>query len=188
MAQTYQTAAGAPAGCYPAADLQGTTLTYTSKFGGIAIGSLSVNFETHTDRSGTQRDGFIRITCDVTNPTSGFVYTTVGDEGHASQYEIDVAADCTPVPGGSSTPAAEASETGWILIGILCGVSAAYFGGGYVYNWKVKGAEAGERVPQKDFWLGIPGLIKVSVCVCVCAERRVRLASLATDDSAATDS
>jgi len=36
-----------------------------------------------------------------------------------------------------------------------------YFGGFYVYNWKVKNAEPGDRVPHKDFWMGLPDLIKV---------------------------
>ena len=52
-------------------------------------------------------------------------------------------------------------ETGWVLVGLLLGISVVYFGGGYVYNWKVKGAEASERLPHKDFWVGLPGLVKV---------------------------
>ena len=30
-----------------------------------------------------------------------------------------------------------------------------------MYNWKVKNAEPGDRVPHKDFWMGLPDLIKV---------------------------
>jgi len=47
-----------------------------------------------------------------------------------------------------------------VLVGLLIGGLAAYFGAGYMYNWKVKGAEGGDRVPNKDFWTGLPGLVK----------------------------
>eukprot|EP00037_Helgoeca_nana_P025415 m.278099 g.278099 ORF g.278099 m.278099 type:complete len:315 (+) comp26939_c0_seq5:82-1026(+) len=189
MAQTYQDPSGNPAGCYPAADVQGTTLSYSMN--GAVLASVTVNFAVHTDSGGTQRDGFIKITCQSGGPTSNFAYTTVGDAGHASQYEIDVVADCSggggppppppppgpappgPAPpgppttpggqtGGKSDP--ETSPTGWILVGCFLFFSVAYFGGGYAYNWKVKGAESGERVPQKEFWVGMPGLIKDGFC------------------------
>ena len=98
-------------------------------------------------------------------PKSNFVYTTVGDTGHSSQYEIDTTADCSaagadPSPAGGGA-AEGGGETGWILIGLLLGCSAVYFGGFYVYNWKVKGAEPSERMPHKEFWAGLPDLIKV---------------------------
>ena len=103
MAQTYLNTDGTPGGCYPAADVIGTTLTYTAGSAPNTLASVTVFFNIHTDGGGAQRDGFIRITCQTGGPTSNFVYTAVGDTGHSSQYEIDTTADCersglTPPP------------------------------------------------------------------------------------------
>jgi hypothetical protein len=45
----------------------------------------------------------------------------------------------------------------FLLIFFLGG--GLYFGGGFVYNWKVKHLEGVERIPQYAFWSMIPGLI-----------------------------
>jgi hypothetical protein len=165
MAQTYKNTDGTVGGCFPAADVLGTTLTYTAGSAPNTVASVTVFFNIHTDGGGAQRDGFIKITCLAGGPKSGFTYSTVGDTGHSSQYEIDTTADCAAAGGGPSPAAgggaAEGGETGWILVGLLFGFSAVYFGGFYVYNWKVKGAEAGERMPHKEFWFGLPDLVKV---------------------------
>ena len=165
MAQTYKNADGSLGGCYPAADVIGTTLAYTAGSGPNTVASVTVFFNIHTDGGGAQRDGFIKVTCVAGGPKSNFVYTTVGDTGHSSQYEIDTTADCSAAGAGPSPAGGGAAEgggeTGWILIGLLLGCSAVYFGGFYVYNWKVKGAEPSERMPHKEFWAGLPDLIKV---------------------------
>eukprot|EP00035_Acanthoeca_spectabilis_P020364 m.432495 g.432495 ORF g.432495 m.432495 type:complete len:282 (+) comp17443_c0_seq1:45-890(+) len=164
MAQTYQDAQGNPAGCYPAADVVGSTLAYTAGNGGTGVASVTIDFNVHTDAGGTQRDGFVKITCVKGGPTSGFAYTTVGDTGHQSQYEIDTTADCEAAsggpPSGHTGGEEKKEETGWVLVGLLLGGFAIYFAAGYTYNWKVKGAEPSERVPNKEFWVGLPGLIK----------------------------
>lgn len=163
MAQTYVDASGNPAGCYPAADVQGTTLTYSAGTAAGTLASVTVNFNVHTDAGGTQRDGFIRITCVTGGRTSNYQYTTVGDQGHESQYEIDSTADCSAAGGGASpsgAPATGGGSTGWILIGVCLGGMAVYFASGYVYNWKVKGAESGDRIPNKEFWVSLPDLVK----------------------------
>jgi hypothetical protein len=75
--------------------------------GSDTLASVTVNFNVHTDHGGTQRDGFVKITCVAGGPTSNFRYTTVGDNGHASQYEIDTTADCSggaPAPPGPPSP------------------------------------------------------------------------------------
>ncbi len=100
LAQTRQDASGQPAGCYPAADVQGTTLTCTAGSSANTLASVTVNFNVHTDSGGTQRDGFIQITCQAGGPTSNFAYSTIGDQGHQSQYEIDTTADCSNAGGG----------------------------------------------------------------------------------------
>jgi hypothetical protein len=105
MAQTYQNADGSPAGCYPAADVIGTTMTYTGGSAPNTLASVTVFFNTinissteeeFNDDGGAQRvnetDGFIKITCLTGGPTSNFAYTTVGDTGNSSQ--IDTTADC----------------------------------------------------------------------------------------------
>jgi hypothetical protein len=175
MAQVYKNADGTAAGCYAAADVTGSVLTYSSVLGTLA--SVSITFGAHTDGGGTQRDGFITVTCVNGGPTSNFVFTTVGDTGHASQYEIDTVADCSAAGGGPSPAAGggagEGGDTGWILVGLLLGFSGVYFGGVYVYNWKVKGAEAGERMPHKEFWFGLPDLVKVRACLSVRIETQV---------------
>ena len=94
MAQTYQNSDGSPAGCSPSADIIGTTMTYTAGSTAGTLQSVTVFFNIHTDGGGAQRDGFIRITCVKGGPTRDFRYTTVGDTGHSSQYEIDTTADC----------------------------------------------------------------------------------------------
>jgi hypothetical protein len=103
MAQTYLNTDGTVGGCFPAADVIGTTLTFTAGSTPNTLAAVTVFFNIHTDGGGAQRDGFIRITCKTGGPTSNFVYTTVGDTGHSSQYEVDTTADCersglTPPP------------------------------------------------------------------------------------------
>ena len=100
MAQTYQNADGTPATCFPAADVIGTTLTYTRTAGTNTLASVTVFFNIHTDEGGAQRDAFITIKCVSGGPTSDFRYTTVGDTGHNSQYEIHTVADCSKSGGG----------------------------------------------------------------------------------------
>ena len=95
MAQTFMSSDGSPQGCFPAADVIGTTLTFTAGSAPNTVASVTVFFNIHTDGGGSQRDGFIKITCKDGGPTSNFVYTTVGDTGHSSQYEIDTTADCS---------------------------------------------------------------------------------------------
>ena len=97
MARTFQTSDGSPDGCYPVAVLTGTTLTYTAA-PDDSLASVTVFFNVYTNASGWQRDGFMMIECVGDGPTSDFAYSTVGDDGHASQYEIRVMADCSPNP------------------------------------------------------------------------------------------
>jgi hypothetical protein len=104
MAQTYQNTDGTPGGCYPAADVRGTTLTYTAGSAPNTLASVTVFFNIHTDGGGAQRDGFVKIKCVPGGPTSDFRYTTVGDTGHSSQYEIDTVADCSRSGGGPPQP------------------------------------------------------------------------------------
>lgn len=163
MAQTYQKLDGSPDGCYAAAGIPNTALTYTAGTAPNLLASVTVNFGTHRDGSGTERAGFIRITCSTGGPTTNFVYTTSGDSQHPSKYEIDTTADCAAAGGSPAGGGAGESgeETGWILVGLLIGFSCVYVGGFYVYNWKVKGAEPSERMPHKDFWMSLPDLVKV---------------------------
>eukprot|EP00038_Savillea_parva_P005006 m.145963 g.145963 ORF g.145963 m.145963 type:complete len:275 (-) comp11637_c1_seq4:50-874(-) len=93
MAQTFQNN-GQPSGCYPAADVAGTKMYYTRGETAGSLASVTVVFGVHTDGTGTQRDGFITIKCVKGGPTDNFQYSTIGDEGHQSVYEIDTAADC----------------------------------------------------------------------------------------------
>lgn len=104
MAQTYQDALGNPAGCYPVGDVMGSTLSYTAGPSGKGVASVTVDFSVNTDPGGTQRDGFIKIACVPGGPTSNFAYSTVGDRGHQSVYEIDVTADCTNSNPGPPPP------------------------------------------------------------------------------------
>jgi len=124
MAQTYQDASGSPAGCYPAADVQGTTMTFTAN-ADSSLASVTINFNVHTDAGGTQRDGFVKIQCQPGGPTSDFRYSTVGDQGHPSQYEVDTTADCANSgggpPGPPGPPSPPAGPTGyWCVANTTC--------------------------------------------------------------------
>eukprot|EP00041_Stephanoeca_diplocostata_P025383 m.661802 g.661802 ORF g.661802 m.661802 type:complete len:363 (+) comp22737_c2_seq1:1838-2926(+) len=90
VAQTYQ-AGGSPAGCYPAANLADTQMFYSAVDGRIT--SVTVSFGIHIDGNGEQRDAFIQIRCSPL-ATAPFRYSTIGDQGHPAQYEIDVEAPC----------------------------------------------------------------------------------------------
>jgi hypothetical protein len=76
-------------GCHPAVDVQGSTLAYSMNSASDTLASVTVDFNVHTDQGGSQRAGFIKIKCVDGGPTSNFRYTTIGDEGHVSTYEID---------------------------------------------------------------------------------------------------
>jgi hypothetical protein len=111
MALTYQNSDGTPAGCYPAADVVGTTLTYSADASAPnSLASVTVAFGAHTDGGGVRRDGVVKITCVKGGPTSDFVYTAAplrNPDGH--QYEISTTADCqhsgsTPSPTPPSPP------------------------------------------------------------------------------------
>ena len=49
---------------------------------------------------------------------------------------------------------------GWIFVLIVVIGFPVYFAIGYVYNWKVAGKEAGDRLPQGAFWADLPSLVK----------------------------
>ena len=127
VAQTI-TNSGSPDGCYPAADVTGTTLTYTSGSAPSTLASVTVFFGVHTDGGGTQRDAFVRIRCVAGGPTSAFQYATIGDQGHQSQYEISTVADCTKSGIGPSPPPPPPSET-FVCVNGTC-VAAAPPGSG----------------------------------------------------------
>eukprot|EP00041_Stephanoeca_diplocostata_P001702 m.21060 g.21060 ORF g.21060 m.21060 type:complete len:134 (-) comp12290_c0_seq2:172-573(-) len=82
-----------------------------------AITSVTVSFGIHIDGSGNQRDAFIQVKCDP-DATQPYKYSTIGDQGHPSQYEIDVTAPCD-----SSEPPSP-SYTCWnnTCVGSLVGV------------------------------------------------------------------
>ena len=70
-------------GCYPAADLAGTTIAYTAGSGPTPT-SVTLNFAEHSDGAGATRNGYIKITCSATE--AGF--TTIGDSNQGSFYEV----------------------------------------------------------------------------------------------------
>jgi len=163
-------------GCYPAADLQNSVATYTAGSAG-ALESVTITFATHNDGN-ANRDGYVKVTC--ASYTTGF--TTDGDTSEASKYEIMITAPCgspsptppsPPNPGPPSPPpppgpviTTEAphgkapDDIGLILtlVGILGGFS--YMAAGFMILWKVKHKEGSERIPHKEFWIVIPGLVK----------------------------
>ena len=49
---------------------------------------------------------------------------------------------------------------GWIFIIILISVAAAYVIGGIVFLKFVRKHEGAEIVPNREFWLAIPGLVR----------------------------
>eukprot|EP00035_Acanthoeca_spectabilis_P009735 m.171838 g.171838 ORF g.171838 m.171838 type:complete len:308 (+) comp14822_c0_seq1:483-1406(+) len=109
MALVYTQAAGEPAGCYAVADVHGTTLTYTAQPDGTGVASVTINFNVHSDSGGSQRVGFIKVTCVSGGPTDNFGYTTLGDTGHVNIYEVDTTADCTAA--GPHPPTATPTAT-----------------------------------------------------------------------------
>ena len=56
--------------------------------------------------------------------------------------------------GAVSGPRLQGLVIAFFVIGIV------YFGGGFVFNMKVKNLEGRERIPHVDFWTGLPGLVK----------------------------
>ena len=80
--------------CYPAADLEGTTLAYTASTDpSRRWTSVTVNFAEHDDGSAT-RNGYIKLTC----ADHKGEFTTIGDSNQASFYEVDVAVPCPVAP------------------------------------------------------------------------------------------
>ena len=150
-------------GCYPAADLAGTQATYTAGSDGTPS-SVTLTFAEHDDGSNV-RDGYVKITCCQT--TSGF--TTSGDTHVQSKYEVDVTAPCGGAPGPSPGPpgppgggggASGAIGGGDILVIVFFVGGLSYFGAGFIVMWKVKKQEGKDRIPNKDFWFALPGLVK----------------------------
>jgi hypothetical protein len=66
-------------------------------------------------------------------------------------------------PGGGNPTGGPAGGMGggWIFIIILICVSVVYVIGGIVFLKFVQKKEGSEIVPNKDFWMAIPGLVKV---------------------------
>lgn len=155
-------------GCFPAADLNGgggTQMYYTaSSDEDNTLASVTISFVEHDDGTAT-RNGYIKVSCSATD--QGF--TTKGDSNQPSFYEIDAVAPCSgaPAPGppGPNGPShnsgdeEEGGAGGILLIVFFCSL-IVYFTGGVAYNWKVKNLEGKERVPNLEFWTGLPGLIK----------------------------
>jgi len=148
--------------CYPAADVSGTKATYKQSFGGLPT-SVTLNFAAHQEGGGgTVRNGYLKIAC---NNASSSGFTTVGDSNEGSYYEVDTIAPCSgaagPPGGGSGGRHGESdggAGTGLVIAFFVIGI--VYFGGGFVFNMKVKNLVGRERIPHVDFWVGLPGLVK----------------------------
>ena len=122
-------------------------------------------FGTEHDDGSATRNGYIKVQCSGTD--QGFA--TKGDSNQPSFYEIDAIAPCSggaaPI-GPTGTPdhqkdddSAEGGAGGILLIISFSGL-VVYFGAGFMYNWKHKNLEGKERIPNLEFWTGLPGLIK----------------------------
>ena len=90
--------------CYPAADLAGTSLAYTTGTNSTPA-SVTLNFAEHDDGSDT-RNGYIKVTCAAAQGP----YTTLGDAVESSFYEVEVSAPCAgaapPSPPSPGPPVA----------------------------------------------------------------------------------
>eukprot|EP00040_Diaphanoeca_grandis_P016498 m.85147 g.85147 ORF g.85147 m.85147 type:complete len:273 (+) comp25836_c0_seq1:175-993(+) len=143
-------------GCYPAADLLGTTATYTSD-GAEGVKSVTLNFAGHNDGS-AWRDGYMKINCGTSQ--SGF--TTTGDLNEPSTYEVEVTFPCV----GGNSDAADGIDDGGVLLIVVFVAGFIYFVGGATYLSQVKKLEGNQRIPHVEFWSSLPGLVKEGVMFC----------------------
>eukprot|EP00035_Acanthoeca_spectabilis_P031703 m.15403 g.15403 ORF g.15403 m.15403 type:complete len:301 (-) comp4906_c0_seq2:204-1106(-) len=95
--------------CEPVAIVKDTQLQYSILPDGN-IHTLFLGFNVYTDWRGNQFSAFFQIDCFKGGPTSKFTYTSIGDEGHQSIFQINTQADCTataaPTPHTTPHPTA----------------------------------------------------------------------------------
>jgi hypothetical protein len=63
----------------------------------------------------------------------------------------------------------EGLSTGSVLVILFFVFTTLYFVGGAVALKLLRGAEGREMIPNYDFWVDLPNLVRVSVC-CLCSD------------------
>lgn len=114
------------------------------------------------------RQTTLRVTCDETAKTP--VYQPAGEVPPGSlNYELDInsylaCADAKPSCGGSG---ASSGTAGWIIVGLVIGVAAVYFGGGFAFLHFRQQKQGREAIPHVEFWASLPGLVKDGCSFCI---------------------
>jgi len=108
---------------------------------------------TYTSQDGS-RNTYVTFVCDPTATTARI--DVLGETDYMKYYMTVTAAGACPIPSASSN----LLSAGSVILIIFFVLFAVYIITGVVFN-KVKRQAAGkELVPNKDFWLMIPGLVK----------------------------
>eukprot|EP00026_Physarum_polycephalum_P015461 Phypoly_transcript_16153.p1 GENE.Phypoly_transcript_16153~~Phypoly_transcript_16153.p1 ORF type:complete len:254 (+),score=39.77 Phypoly_transcript_16153:88-849(+) len=152
----YQTTA-TNTGCMPVggAPISAALLSASNPTQGLKI--TMANKECCTCKNNVARTTTITFNCGATSNTNNVNVTE--DQGTVCQYSAIVqhpnACGKKGGPGGGG-----GLSPGSIFLIIFFSAAVAYLIGGFIVNWKVRGASPGiEAIPQVELWRQVPGLV-----------------------------
>jgi len=134
--------------CYVTSTDSNPVISYTGP--DTAITSVIVTFATTSEG----RSSVLVVNCSDSATTTYSMQEGV----NGGTYYVYASGKCGEPSPGMHGPSE--TEVGWILTGLVLGGASFYLVGGYVYNAKVKNLSGKEAIPNKDFWVDIPSLIK----------------------------
>lgn len=148
--------------CYVLGMQDTGTWAYQDVIGGS---SLQIQYTNSRDSKSVQ----INIICDETAETP--IFTPTGeDPNQPNDYNLEINSKwvCRDFAGTKKCPrnkpqTGRAGGGGTVFIAVVIGMSAAYFGGGYMFLRFVKKVDGDNQIPQHHFWSTLPGLVKDGV-------------------------
>ncbi|EDQ86483.1 uncharacterized protein MONBRDRAFT_10808 [Monosiga brevicollis MX1] len=118
------------------------------------------------------RQAAIYVSCDENAAVPNVTYVGENDATNTYQFEIShrsactdyTPGDCNSAPAPTKSPSGKSghkkTDVGAILCGVFFGVLGGYFIFGFVILHFVQKNPPSESVPNKEFWVSLPGLVR----------------------------
>jgi len=124
-----------------------SSATFTSRYGKLALKYTSLD---------TSREAYVSLTCDCKEEGRMVAKGVDVAQGHIFDMELftKYACDMSCLSAGSGL------STGDILIILFLSLSVVYVVAGIAINKGVRKLEGAEILPNRTFWMALPGLVK----------------------------
>jgi len=137
----------------------GTSASMTFRDYPQAGGGVSIFYDGGEACGGTPRTSTVNVICDLT--TDGNLVSATEATGCDLVFNLRSKHACPTAGGGHKGGAGtvDGLSGGSILLIIIAVGAVVYLGAGFFYRTKVQSAEGLDRIPNLEFWQGLPGLV-----------------------------